>query len=161
MAYPCLHFTKDHEGNKIQYAVVRYKEFEDLIQPCEDHIEYSQLVRKLLKQLVLMVEFSRDLYLITDTRISLDEEITRNIVDVKWRRDAEVELTDEESFDSEDEDKVTKIFRIETNVFDFETPLCKAFKEFNYLLQIGPDVLTKDIDGFKTYKEYKDDWIYE
>ncbi|GJZ31958.1 hypothetical protein Tco_0577005 [Tanacetum coccineum] len=34
-------------------------------------------------------------------------------------------------------------------------------KEFNYLLQIDPNVLTKDIDGFKTYEEYKDDWIYE
>ncbi|GJX55462.1 hypothetical protein Tco_0285359, partial [Tanacetum coccineum] len=77
------------------------------------------------------------------------------------RGDDEVELTDKESSDSEDEVEVTKIFRIETNVFDFETPLCRAFKEFNYLLQIDPDVLTKDIDGFKTYEEYKDDWIYE
>ncbi|GJW79576.1 hypothetical protein Tco_0143551 [Tanacetum coccineum] len=77
------------------------------------------------------------------------------------RGDDEVELTDEESFDSDDEDEVAKIFRIETNVFDFETPFCRAFKEFNYLLQIDPDVLTKDIDGFKTYEEYKDDWIYE
>ncbi|GJT88518.1 hypothetical protein Tco_1070235 [Tanacetum coccineum] len=75
--------------------------------------------------------------------------------------DDEVELTDEESSDFDDEDEVVKIFRIETNVFDFETPLCRAFKEFNYLLQIDPDVLTKDIDKFKTYKEYKDDWIYK
>ncbi|GJZ63257.1 hypothetical protein Tco_0619678 [Tanacetum coccineum] len=36
-----------------------------------------------------------------------------------------------------------------------------AFKEFNYLLQIDPNVLTKDIDGFKTYEEYKNNWIYE
>ncbi|GJZ80399.1 hypothetical protein Tco_0645393 [Tanacetum coccineum] len=73
-----------------------------------------------------------------------------------------VELTDEESSDSDDEDEVAKIFRIETNVFNFKTSLlCRAFKEFNYLLQIDPDVLTKDIDGFKTYDEYKDDWIYE
>ncbi|GKD52981.1 hypothetical protein Tco_1286368 [Tanacetum coccineum] len=32
---------------------------------------------------------------------------------------------------------------INTNIFDFETPMCKAFKEFNYLLQIDPDLLTK------------------
>nr|GEV90937.1 splicing factor U2af large subunit B isoform X2 [Tanacetum cinerariifolium] len=32
-----------------------------------------------------------------------------------------------------------------------------AFKEFNYLLQIDPDVLTKDIEGYKTYEYYKDD----
>nr|GEX52633.1 hypothetical protein [Tanacetum cinerariifolium] len=36
-----------------------------------------------------------------------------------------------------------------------------AFKEFHYLLKIDLDVLTKDIDGFKTYEEYKDDCIYE
>ncbi|GJR35330.1 hypothetical protein Tco_1211014 [Tanacetum coccineum] len=29
-----------------------------------------------------------------------------------------------------------------------------AFKEFNYLLQIDPDILTKDIDGFKTYMSH-------
>ncbi|GKD81689.1 hypothetical protein Tco_1348528 [Tanacetum coccineum] len=27
--------------------------------------------------------------------------------------------------------------------------------------EIDPDVLTKDIEGFKTYEEYKDDWIYK
>ncbi|GKD60683.1 hypothetical protein Tco_1298192 [Tanacetum coccineum] len=73
--------------------------------------------------------------------------------------DDEVELTDEEF--SNNEDEVAEVFRIDTNIFDFETPMCKTFKEFNYLLQIDPDLLTKDIEGFKTYDEYKDDWIYE
>nr|GEY91285.1 hypothetical protein [Tanacetum cinerariifolium] len=80
-----------------------------------------------------------------------------SIMDLLARGDDEVELTEEESSNSDDEDEFAKIFRIETNVFDFETPLCMAFKEFNYLMQIDPDVLTKDIDGFKTYEEYKDD----
>ncbi|GJY43993.1 hypothetical protein Tco_0432206 [Tanacetum coccineum] len=75
------------------------------------------------------------------------------------RGDDEVELTDEES--SNDKDEVAKVFRIDTNLFNFETPMCKAFKEFYYLLQIDPDLLTKDIEGFKTYEDYKDDWIYE
>ncbi|GJS79688.1 hypothetical protein Tco_0729569 [Tanacetum coccineum] len=57
--------------------------------------------------------------------------------------------------------KSMKFFRIETNLFDYETPLCEKFKEFNYLLKIDPGLLTKDIEGFKTYDEYKDDWIYE
>ncbi|GJW46698.1 hypothetical protein Tco_0078344 [Tanacetum coccineum] len=92
---------------------------------------------------------------------------TKNALWIFWARgDDEVELFDEESSDPDnenliDEDDVTEIFRIDTNVFDFETPTCRAFKEFNYLLQIDPDVLTKDIDRFKTYEEYKDDWIYE
>ncbi|GJR93194.1 hypothetical protein Tco_0265368 [Tanacetum coccineum] len=70
----------------------------------------------------------------------------------------EVELTDEES---DDEDEIAEVFRIDTNIFDYETPLCSAFNEFNYLLKVDPDLLTKDIMGFKTYEDYKDDWIYE
>ncbi|GKA42301.1 hypothetical protein Tco_0734961 [Tanacetum coccineum] len=77
------------------------------------------------------------------------------------RGDDEVELTDNESSDFDDDDKVAEIFRIDTNVFDFKTPACRTFKEFNYLLQIDPYFPTKDIDGFKTYEEYQDDWMYE
>ncbi|GKD31604.1 hypothetical protein Tco_1242382, partial [Tanacetum coccineum] len=59
---------------------------------------------------------------------------------VKKGGDDEVELTDEEISNIEDEDgsemdEKAKIFRIETNLFDFETPLCKAFNEFSYLLK--------------------------
>ncbi|GJW78365.1 hypothetical protein Tco_0140047 [Tanacetum coccineum] len=90
------------------------------------------------------------------------DHYTKNALWIYWDRgDDEVELTDKESFDSDEEDKVAEIFRIKTNVFDFKTPVCRAFKEFNYLLQIDPDVLTKDIEGFKTYEDYKDDWIYK
>nr|GFD39257.1 hypothetical protein [Tanacetum cinerariifolium] len=62
---------------------------------------------------------------------------------------------------SNNEDEVAEVFRINTNIFDFEMPMCKTFKEFNYLLEINPDLLTKGIEGFKTYEEYKDDSIYE
>ncbi|GJU43787.1 hypothetical protein Tco_1201053 [Tanacetum coccineum] len=86
------------------------------------------------------------------------DQYTMNALWIYWARgEDEVELTDEESSNSGDEDKVVEIFRIDTNIFDFETPMCRAFKEFNYLLQIDPDVLTKDIKGFKTYEDYKDD----
>ncbi|GKB84772.1 hypothetical protein Tco_1048013 [Tanacetum coccineum] len=79
---------------------------------------------------------------------------------IYWIRGGdEVELTNEEF--SNNEDEVAEVFRIDTNIFDFETHMCKAFKEFNYLLQIDPDLLTKDTEGFKTYEDYKDDWIYE
>ncbi|GKA69587.1 hypothetical protein Tco_0775651 [Tanacetum coccineum] len=79
---------------------------------------------------------------------------------IYWiRGDDEVELTDEES--SYDEDDIAEVFRIDTNIFDYKTPLCSAFKEFNYLLEVDPKLLTKDIMGFKTYEDYKNDWIYE
>ncbi|GJW16873.1 hypothetical protein Tco_0024309 [Tanacetum coccineum] len=51
--------------------------------------------------------------------------------DIYWiRGDDEVDLTDEEF--SDDMDEVAEVFRIDTNLFDFETPMCKAFKEFNW-----------------------------
>ncbi|GJS16884.1 hypothetical protein Tco_0411356 [Tanacetum coccineum] len=79
---------------------------------------------------------------------------------IYWiREDDEVELIDDES--SDDMNEVAEVFRIETNLFDFKTPMCKAFNKFNYLFQIDPDLLTKDIKGFKTYEDYKNNQIYE
>ncbi|GKB29093.1 hypothetical protein Tco_0868494 [Tanacetum coccineum] len=71
----------------------------------------------------------------------------------------EIEVSDDESFDLEEE--TAKFFKIETDVFNYETPLCLAFNEFNYLLKVDPDLLTKDIMRCKTYEDYKDDWIYK
>ncbi|GKA38070.1 hypothetical protein Tco_0724635, partial [Tanacetum coccineum] len=48
---------------------------------------------------------------------------------------------------------------IETDLFNFETPLCEAFNEFNYLLKIETGLHTNDIPGFKTYDEFKDEWM--
>ncbi|GJV81389.1 hypothetical protein Tco_1517259 [Tanacetum coccineum] len=60
---------------------------------------------------------------------------------IYWiKRDDEVELTDEES--SNNDDEIAKVFRIDTNIFDYETPLCLAFNEFNYLLKMRNHGLT-------------------
>nr|GEW84138.1 hypothetical protein [Tanacetum cinerariifolium] len=67
------------------------------------------------------------------------------------------DTSDLEETDHDDEKEIDEIFRIETNPFDYETSLCEEFKEFNYLLKIDPDLLTKDIEGFNTYEEFKDD----
>ncbi|GJX53009.1 hypothetical protein Tco_0281378 [Tanacetum coccineum] len=57
---------------------------------------------------------------------------------IYWiRGDDEVELTDEEFSDNEDE--IAEVFRIDTNIFDYETPICSAFNEFNYLLKFGTE----------------------
>ncbi|GJW71175.1 hypothetical protein Tco_0128092 [Tanacetum coccineum] len=80
----------------------------------------------------------------------IDEEVNNNRE--PWNDQIEV---------SENESEVAKIFRIETDVFDYESPMCKVFDEFNYFLKIDPDVPNKDIPRFKTYEQYKDDWIYE
>ncbi|GJS26815.1 hypothetical protein Tco_0487435 [Tanacetum coccineum] len=52
-------------------------------------------------------------------------------------------------------DDVAKIFKIEGNLFDFKTPLCKAFNEFNYLLKIDTDLFTFDVQEIKTYEEHE------
>ncbi|GJU47153.1 hypothetical protein Tco_1204419 [Tanacetum coccineum] len=50
------------------------------------------------------------------------DHYTKKALWVYWiRRDDEAELTNEEFFDNEDE--VAKVFRIDTNIFDFETPI--------------------------------------
>nr|GEY83063.1 hypothetical protein [Tanacetum cinerariifolium] len=78
----------------------------------------------------------------------------------------EIKVSDNESSDLEEywsdkEEETAEIFKIETDIFDYQTPLCLEFNEFNYLLKVDPDLLTKDTMGFKTYEDYKDYWIYE
>ncbi|GJU54583.1 hypothetical protein Tco_0587752 [Tanacetum coccineum] len=67
----------------------------------------------------------------------------------------EIKVSDDESFDLEeylsDKEETAENFKIETKVFDYETPFYLAFNEFNYFLKVDPDLLTKDIVGFKTY----------
>ncbi|GJU42983.1 hypothetical protein Tco_1200249 [Tanacetum coccineum] len=87
-----------------------------------------------------------------DSEHEADDDMGYDPFDI--RGNDKVELTDEES--SNDKDEVVEVFRIDTNLFNFETPICEAFKEFNYLLQIDPDLLTKAIEGFKTYDDYMD-----
>ncbi|GKE77725.1 hypothetical protein Tco_1543845, partial [Tanacetum coccineum] len=50
---------------------------------------------------------------------------------------------------------IPKILRIKGNLFNFETPLCEAYHEFNCLLKINTDLFTYDIQNFKTYDGYK------
>ncbi|GKD49016.1 hypothetical protein Tco_1277992 [Tanacetum coccineum] len=57
--------------------------------------------------------------------------------------------------EDDDPDDITDIFKIEGNLFYFETPLCEAFNNFNYLLKIDKDLLTFDIQGTGTYEEYE------
>ncbi|GJX80716.1 hypothetical protein Tco_0328865, partial [Tanacetum coccineum] len=60
-----------------------------------------------------------------------------------------------EADESDDPDDIAEIFKIEGNLFDYETPLCKAFNRFNYLLKIDTDLFTFDIQGIGTYEGYK------
>ncbi|GKD02606.1 hypothetical protein Tco_1177580 [Tanacetum coccineum] len=68
-----------------------------------------------------------------DLEDETDDDMEYDPSDIYWiRGDDKVELTDEESSDDDDE-----------------------------IAKVDPDLLTKDITGFKTYDDYKNDWIYE
>ncbi|GJR30187.1 hypothetical protein Tco_1106419 [Tanacetum coccineum] len=59
----------------------------------------------------------------------------------------EIEVSDDEysnlkEYWSDKEEETVEIFKNETDVFDYETPLCLEFNEFNYLLKVDPDLLT-------------------
>ncbi|GJY16530.1 hypothetical protein Tco_0386952 [Tanacetum coccineum] len=164
-AYPCLHSPKTTK-DKAQYAVSRetqyavfkiwneYNILEDIKRVPIQEIPKTpiQFLEPPMKK-VIKGEFVK----IKDVKVE-DVPLTCD-TPLETRGDDEVELTDEESFD--DEDDVAKVFRIDTNIFDYETPLCSAFKEFNYLLKVDPNLLTNDIIGFKTYEYCMNDWIYE
>ncbi|GJU94451.1 hypothetical protein Tco_1319207 [Tanacetum coccineum] len=90
---------------------------------------------------------------------------TKNALWLYWiRGDDEEVLTDEELSYLKDEKiseekEIAEIFRIETNIFDFETPLCKEFKEFNHLLQIN-DCDLKD-EALKEKDILEGSWRHE
>ncbi|GKC84645.1 hypothetical protein Tco_1140362 [Tanacetum coccineum] len=63
---------------------------------------------------------------------------------------------DEIEADKDDNpDDIIKIFKIEGNLFDFETPLYEAFNKFNYLLKIDTYLFTFDIQEIRTYEEHE------
>ncbi|GJV61893.1 hypothetical protein Tco_1467993 [Tanacetum coccineum] len=84
-----------------------------------------------------------------------------------WKKvDNQEVVTNEGFFDLEkanndDEHKIIEIFRIETNLFDYETPLCTKFNEFNYLLKVDTELFTHDIKRTKTYEDYLNEWNNE
>ncbi|GJR50660.1 hypothetical protein Tco_1401181 [Tanacetum coccineum] len=60
-----------------------------------------------------------------------------------------------EADEDDNPDNVVEIFKIEGNLFDFKTPLCKSFNELNYLLKIDTDLFTFDVQEIKTYEEHE------
>nr|GEV89696.1 hypothetical protein [Tanacetum cinerariifolium] len=70
----------------------------------------------------------------------------------KW---SNKEFSDVKKANNDDEQETTEIFRIETNLFEYETSLCTEFKEFNFLLKVDPQLFTHDIKITKTYEDYK------
>nr|GEU40006.1 retrovirus-related Pol polyprotein from transposon TNT 1-94 [Tanacetum cinerariifolium] len=81
------------------------------------------------------------------------EELVEKFVQKFYQlSDHDEEIKAEEDDDSDD---ITDIFKIEGNLFDYETTLCNGFNDFNYLLKIDTDLFTFNIQGIGTYEEYE------
>ncbi|GJY18596.1 hypothetical protein Tco_0390087 [Tanacetum coccineum] len=62
-----------------------------------------------------------------------------------------------EKANNDDDHEISEIFKIETNLFNYKTPLCEKFNEFNYLLKVDPELFTHDIQITKTYENYRNE----
>ncbi|GJX58460.1 hypothetical protein Tco_0289850 [Tanacetum coccineum] len=65
------------------------------------------------------------------------------------------EFSEAEKANNDDVQETAKIFKIETNLFDYETSLCTEFKEFNFLFKVDPELYTHDFEITKTYEDYE------
>ncbi|GJQ95047.1 hypothetical protein Tco_0006186 [Tanacetum coccineum] len=115
------------------------------------------LIRSYKKQFEEYMEIKRRLEV---NEINTDVECDPTDIEFAKGGDDEEVLTYDDFSDLEEENlsednEIAKIIRIEIDIFDFETPLYKEFKDFNHLLQIDVDALTRDLLGFKTYADYK------
>ncbi|GKD66205.1 hypothetical protein Tco_1308313 [Tanacetum coccineum] len=153
--FPCVEQPYDDLDNGVL----------DIYEPrqCYDEHEriYVEAIILIDNRLVKVIDITLDQWL--DLKFRNHKKVNKEIME--GVNDEEV-LTYDEFYDLEKENlregnEIAEIFRIETDICDFETPLCKEFKEFNHVIQIDIDVLTKDLPGFKTYEEYKNAWIYE
>ncbi|GKD92112.1 hypothetical protein Tco_1371949 [Tanacetum coccineum] len=133
-----------------------------------DPIDLLNVNKDKLRVVVFPISLAGDAWIWFDgIKGSITNIFTKGALWDYWKLGSdEIEPTNEETSDLEEtnhdnEQEISEIFRIETNLLDYETPLCEKFKEFNYLLKIDPNVLTNNIIGFNTYEEYKDKWIYE
>ncbi|GJU82877.1 hypothetical protein Tco_1285242 [Tanacetum coccineum] len=84
-----------------------------------------------------------------------DNMVEKFILKFHHLSDHDEEEETEEDDNLNETNNVLEIFKIEGNIFDFETPLCEAFYEFNCLLKIDTGLFTYDIQNYKTYDEYK------
>ncbi|GJR37858.1 hypothetical protein Tco_1213542 [Tanacetum coccineum] len=88
---------------------------------------------------------------------------TKNALWIYWTRgDDEKVITDDELSNPREgnlieEIEIAKIFRIETDIFQFETSLCEVFREFNYLLKIDVDVANMPWLDYRPWMEPSDD----
>ncbi|GKC74142.1 hypothetical protein Tco_1120025, partial [Tanacetum coccineum] len=159
---PCVEQTSDATSNDL-----RSYEWKISHEECEKI--YVEAVILIDKRLVRLIDVTVEQWLDLNygNHKTMDKNIKKGVIGT-WlirsykRGDDEVVLSDEEVSDlkdknNNDEHEIAEIFKIETNLFDYETPLCTNFKEFNYLLKVDAELFTHDIERTKTYEDYENE----
>ncbi|GKC91792.1 hypothetical protein Tco_1152441 [Tanacetum coccineum] len=134
-----------------QWLDLKFRDHKQVDKEISEGIVSTWLIRSYRKQFEEYMEIKRRLEV---------NGVNNDVECDPTNGDDEEVLTYDELSNLEEENlyegnEIAEVFRIETDIFLFETPLCKEFKEFNHLLQIDVDVLIGDLLGFKTYDDYK------
>ncbi|GKA42437.1 putative reverse transcriptase domain-containing protein [Tanacetum coccineum] len=148
----------EKDGENTYHCLVAYKlELPEELKNIHNTFYVSNLKKCLSDEslVILMKELRLD-----DKLNFVEEPMEIMYREVKQLKQSRIPIIKESDLNDKEEETV-EIFKIETDIFDYEIPLCLAFNEFNYILKVDSDLLTKDIVGFKTYEDYKDDRIYE
>ncbi|GJR11932.1 hypothetical protein Tco_0794584 [Tanacetum coccineum] len=98
-----------------------------------------------------------------DDLFTYEVKVAKIPSDSKMDDDSEHEVDDDMGYDPSD---VAFIEWLRSKIFNYKTMDHYTMKAlWIYWIrgddEVDPDLLTKDIMGFKTYEDYKDDWIYE
>nr|GEU31299.1 hypothetical protein [Tanacetum cinerariifolium] len=139
-----------------QWLDLKYEDHETMDKKVKDSIIATCLIRSYKRQFKDYIEIKKrkEVY-------GLDVDVEYDPSNVNG--DDEVVLSEVELSNLEEElgggAKIAEIFRIKTDLFHFETPLFKAFKECNKKLQANVDVLNEETLEFETYD--KDAWLYK
>ncbi|GJU11880.1 hypothetical protein Tco_1134276 [Tanacetum coccineum] len=127
-----------------------------LLKNIDVHMDYIKHSRDHADILQEIVENARALCPLDS---NLDSAFTtwEDLVEKFIQKFHQLSYNDDEMEAKEDDNPndVAENFKIKGNLFDFETPLCKASNEFNYLLKIDIYLFTFDIHEIKTYEEYE------
>nr|GEX84512.1 hypothetical protein [Tanacetum cinerariifolium] len=89
----------------------------------------------------------------TDATVSTWEDLVEKFIQKFYQ--LSYDNKEIEAKEDDEPDDIIDIFKIKGNLFDYETPLCKAFNDFNYLFKIDTDLFTFDIQVIRTYEEYE------
>ncbi|GKB73556.1 hypothetical protein Tco_0934968, partial [Tanacetum coccineum] len=118
-----------------EWLDIKYSDHNMVNKEVKEGVVATWLVRSYKKQFEEYMEIKKQWEVCMDW-------YTKNALWLYWKRgDDEMVLTDEELSNPEGENikedtEIAEIFRIETDIFHFKTPLREAFNKFNYLFKI-------------------------